>query len=151
MGNICRSPTAEGVFNALLKKRGVSDAFEVDSAGTYGGHAGRAPDTRMTRAAALRGYALTGKARQVTGDDFTRYDLMIAMDGQNIEDLTRLATLTGNTMQRVRLLCSFLPGFDASNAPPVPDPYHGGDAGFERVLDMIEEACPAILEHLQSP
>jgi protein-tyrosine phosphatase len=148
LGNICRSPAAEGLFRALVERQGLGERFTIDSAGTYHGTAGRPPDPRMQRAAQRRGYTLVGQARPVTGDDFARFDLLVAMDGQNLDDLQQIAGLTGQSMSRIRLLGSFLPGFGEDNAPPVPDPYRGGEEGFEHVLDLIEQACPAMLDYV---
>lgn len=143
MGNICRSPTGEGLLRHLAADRGLDGQVEVDSAGTIGYHAGAPPDARMRRAAERRGYRLGGSARQVARSDFQRFDLIIAMDTDNLNDLH--ASAPDHPRAEVRLLSSFLP----PGAPDdVPDPYYGGDAGFETVLDMVEQACPAILEHL---
>jgi len=146
MGNICRSPAAEGVFRALADQRGLADAIDIDSAGTIGYHAGSPADMRMQVAARQRGYELTSAARQVNRADLDDFDLVIAMDRENLLDLEALA---GGPQPHIRMLGAFLDGV-ASNAdaPDVPDPYYGGEAGFQRVLDMIEAACPAILEHL---
>lgn len=142
MGNICRSPAAEGLFRSLVEDRGLEDRIEIDSAGTIAHHAGERPDRRMREAASRRGYELDGAARAVRREDFDRFDLVVAMDGQNQVDLLDLATPEGG---QLRLLSDFLP---PGSARDVPDPYYGGTRGFELVLDMIEEACPAILDHL---
>ncbi|MEM8933098.1 MAG: low molecular weight protein-tyrosine-phosphatase [Acidobacteriota bacterium] len=142
MGNICRSPTGEGLFRQLVEDRGLEDRITIDSAGTIAHHAGERPDPRMRDAAARRGYELDGAARQVTREDFDRFDLIVAMDGQNVVDLLDVATPHDGQLQ---LLSDFLP---PGSATDVPDPYYGGQRGFEIVLDMIEEACPAILDHL---
>lgn len=153
MGNICRSPTGEGVFRALVEKRGLSDKIEIDSAGTIGHHTGHPADARMQEAARRRGYSLDSRARQVTPKDLQRFDLVIAMDRANYDDLLPLAADEAQ-QKRVRLLGEFLPGnasVSRDEVPDVPDPYYGGAAGFERVLDMIESACPAILDTLLKP
>jgi len=142
LGNICRSPAAEGLFRRMVIDRGLEDQVRVDSAGTSGFHAGEAPDTRMRGAAAARGIRLVGHARQVRPQDFGDYDLIVAMDRINHQDLLRIA---GEYGRSVRLLSEFLPeGWPAD----VPDPYYGGEEGFERVLEMIEAACEPMLDHL---
>ena len=147
MGNICRSPAGEGYFRHLVAQRGLSEAFEIDSAGTIGYHAGSPADQRMREAAEARGYPLETRSRQVTNDDLEHFDLVIPMDRANLDDLLRMPTAVPD---KIRLLGSFLPPDQHNHGgpPDVPDPYYGGDAGFQRVLDMIESACPAILEHL---
>ena len=145
MGNICRSPTGEGVFKHFIDERGLNDRFHIDSAGTIGHHVGAGADPRMSVAAERRGYALLSKARQVSAEDLTNFDLIIPMDHDNLYDLESLA---GGARDNIRLLGSYLPNvIDNTTAPAVPDPYYGGDAGFEEVLDMIESACENILEH----
>ena len=141
MGNICRSPTGEGVMRQLLAEHGLDGEIHVDSAGTIAYHEGDPPDARMRAAAARRGYELEGRARQITARDAARFDLIIAMDRSNHADVVE--QLDGHTAD-VRLLSDFL---DAGPVD-VPDPYYGGAQGFERALDMIEAACPHILEHL---
>jgi len=143
LGNICRSPTAEGVMYHLLAERGLEGAVEVDSAGTIAYHAGEGADPRMQRAAAERGYSLDSISRQVEPEDFEAFDLVVAMDRSNREDLEAMAP--DGTFGKVRLLSDFL----SDGAPAdVPDPYWGGAKGFGRVIDLIEEACPRILEEL---
>ncbi|MEM9553429.1 MAG: low molecular weight protein-tyrosine-phosphatase [Acidobacteriota bacterium] len=149
MGNICRSPAGEGLFLDLLAQRGLDDAVEVDSAGTIGYHTGAAPDRRMRRAAEARGVTLEGAARQVRADDFERFDLVIAMDRENHADLDALGLTRGG---QLRLLSDFLDADQRTTwGVDVPDPYYGGDAGFEHVLDMIEAARERLLEHLIDP
>lgn len=148
MGNICRSPAGEGLLRDLVEKRGLADRVEIDSAGTIGYHVGNPADGRMRRAAERRGYRLTTRARQVTPQDLERFDLVVAMDRANYDDLV---ALRADCADRVRMLGSFLseaPEPGGPLGPDVPDPYYGGDGGFEAVLDMIERAAPAILEHL---
>lgn len=145
MGNICRSPTGEGVFKHFIDERALNERFEIDSAGTIGHHTGANADSRMSSAAAKRGYELLSRARQVAVEDLNSFDLIIAMDHDNLADLQRLA---GGPRDNIRLLGSYLPNASGNQeAPPVPDPYYGGDAGFEEVLDMIEAACDSMLEH----
>ena len=145
MGNICRSPTGEGVFKHYVDERGLNHRFEIDSAGTIGHHSGANADARMTAAARRRGYQLMSLARQVSEDDLDTFDLIIPMDHENLIDLERLA---GGPSDVIRLLGSFLPNaVDNDSARSVPDPYYGGAAGFEEVLDMMELACDGIFQH----
>jgi len=145
MGNICRSPAAEAVFRYHVQESGYASLFHVDSAGTIGYHTGSPPDSRMRQAAGRRGYRLDSVARQVTPADLEIFDLVIAMDHDNLAALRALAPEAGDS---VRLLGSFLiPEAGPADIPPVPDPYYGGKEGFEKVLDMIESACPAMLDH----
>lgn len=143
LGNICRSPTAQGVMEKVLQEAEL--VVEVDSAGTGGWHVGQSPDPRASRAAAHRGVDLsTQRARQVSVEDFRRFDLILAMDESNLEDLQRMAP--AETRDRVRLFLDFHPD------PPVrsvPDPYYGGENGFEDVLDLVEAACRGLLAHLE--
>lgn len=143
MGNICRSPTGEGVMKHLLVEQGIQDHVFVDSAGTHSYHVGESADPRMIRAAADRGFDLTSRARQVEQADFSRFDLILAMDSDNLEALHQMAG--EGESEHIRLLSSFLP---SSFPVDVPDPYYGGDQGFDEVLDMIEAACPQILDLL---
>ena len=145
MGNICRSPAAEGVFRHLVAQRGLTERLDIDSAGTIGHHAGKPADLRMQRAATERGYDLQSRARQVEAHDLDTFSLVVAMDRANLADLE---DLHGKPADHLRLLGEFLPKGQQNHAgpPDVPDPYYGGDYGFERVLDMIEHACPAILD-----
>ena len=138
MGNICRSPTAEGVMRRLIDEAGLD--IEVDSAGTGGWHAGEPPDERATLAARRRGVTLAGAARQVKPADFRRFDMLIALDRSNLRDLLALAP-DEEAAAKVRLLVA-----DAD----VPDPYYGGDRGFENVLDMVEAACRELLDELRA-
>ncbi len=135
MGNICRSPTAEAVMRRLVAERGLEERVEVDSAGTGSWHVGAAPDSRSREAALRRGTTLGGAARQVTLDDFERFDLLLAVDRHNLEDLRRIAP--EGTGHKVRLLADV----------DVPDPYYGED-GFDLVLDIVEQACERLLDEL---
>jgi protein-tyrosine phosphatase len=139
MGNICRSPTAEGVMRRLLRDAGL-EGVEVESAGTGGWHAGEPPDERAAAAAARRGVTLEGSARQVRPADFRRFDLLVAMDRGNLRELLALAP-DDEAAGKVRLL---VPDAD------VPDPYYGGDRGFETVLDMVERACRGLIDDLRA-
>jgi protein-tyrosine phosphatase len=145
MGNICRSPTGEGVFKHYVRKAGHEDKIHIDSAGTISYHAGNPADSRMREAASRRGYSLDSIARPVKDRDIREFDLIVPMDHENLYDLERMA---GGSRSHFRLLGSFLDGVTNNRqAPPVPDPYYGGQQGFEDVLNMIEAACPAMLEH----
>lgn len=144
LGNICRSPSAEGVFRAFVAERGLGAQVEVDSAGTGVWHAGELPDPRSRQAAAKRGYRLDSRARQVEADDFQRFDLIVAMDRDNLRTLHAMR----QGRARVCLLSEFLP---PGSPPDVPDPYYGGTRGFEQVLDMIEAACEPLLAALSPP
>lgn len=145
MGNICRSPTGEGVFKQHVKQAGYQGSIFVDSAGTIGYHAGNPADSRMQLAAEKRGYSLDSLARQVTVKDIEDFDLVVPMDVENLENLYYLA---GSRPPNIRMLGSFLEDSDDPvMGRSVPDPYYGGEAGFEEVLNMIELACPSMLEH----
>ncbi|AMR77467.1 low molecular weight protein-tyrosine-phosphatase [Cupriavidus nantongensis] len=144
MGNICRSPTAEGVLRAKLDAAGLAALVELDSAGTHEYHLGRAPDPRTQRHALQRGYDLSAlRARKVGVPDFDRFDLILAMDRENLAGLLKLRPDAGD---KVRLLMSFATRHDADE---VPDPYYGEGDGFERVLDYIEDACDGLVAELR--
>jgi protein-tyrosine phosphatase len=149
MGNICRSPTAEGVMRTLLRDSGLDARIELDSAGTGGWHAGEPPDARATAAARSRGIALGGAARQVTPADFERFDLLVAMDRENLRELHALAP-DDEARGKVRLLREFDPTAVAAGELDVPDPYYGGARGFERVLDLVQSACRGLLADLRA-
>jgi protein-tyrosine phosphatase len=145
LGNICRSPAAEGVFRATVTRAGHADSIHIQSAGIIGYHTGASPDPRMSAAARRRGYLLGSSARQVTRRDLDSQDLIIAMDHENLRELEKLA---GGKRSHIRLLGCYLgSGFDNPQTAPVPDPYYGGPEGFDTVLDMLEEASEAILQH----
>lgn len=146
MGNICRSPMAHGVFQSLVEKHSLQETIGVDSAGTYAYHAGEPPDPRARAVAAQRGYSLEHlRARKVRAPDFTAFDLILAMDRQNHEDL--LARCPEPRKDQVRLLLDFA---RRTGHEEVPDPYYGGLDGFEAVLDLIEDACSGLLEYVQT-
>ncbi|MDD2880719.1 MAG: low molecular weight phosphotyrosine protein phosphatase [Rhodoferax sp.] len=145
MGNICRSPTADGVFQKKVLLAGLSDAVKVDSAGTHNYHPGSAPDERSQSHAYLRGYDLSAlRARQVQDADYAKFDLILAMDWDN------LALLQGDCppehQHKLRRLTEFCQTFDAT---VVPDPYYEGADGFETVLDLVEDACEGLLGHVR--
>jgi protein-tyrosine phosphatase len=145
MGNICRSPTAEGVFRRTVAAESLAFTLNIDSAGTHAYHVGKPPDPRARRAAETRGIDLTGKrARQVTVDDFARFDLVLAMDELNHATLLELCP--PEHRDRVRLFLEFAPQLGRVD---VPDPYYGGNNGFEYVLDLVEEASRGLLEHVR--
>lgn len=143
-GNICRSPTAEGVFLDKLAVSGFADRMHVDSAGTHDYHPGKRPDSRSARAAARRGYDISGlRARVVEVADFARFDYVLAMDRSNYHGLARICP--DSHSERLRMFLSFAPQLEMTE---VPDPYYGGASGFEDVLDVIELASIGLVEHL---
>ncbi len=143
MGNICRSPTAEGVMRAKLVAGGLD--VDVDSAGTHGYHVGAPPDERSQEHAARRGYDLSPlRARRLVAEDFERFDLVLGMDDDNLAHAARLCPPAQR--HRLKLLMSYAP--QAGN-PHVPDPYYGGEAGFEDVLDLVEAACDGLIAALR--
>ena len=144
LGNICRSPTAHGVFQSLLEQRGMDASVRVDSCGTGGWHVGEAPDRRATAEAAKRGYDLSSlRARQVTAADFERFDYILAMDHMNLADLKDIcpADYSGH-------LGLFLPFAENVSEQEVPDPYYGGPGGFAHVLDLVEAASEGLLREI---
>ena len=144
MGNICRSPTAEGVFRKVVEDAGMADAIHIDSAGTHAYHTGEPPDRRAQAAASSRGYELTEiRARRVADEDFAEFDFVVAMDEDNLLSLKDRAT-----EESVSELVLFLE-FSESLESEVPDPYYGGSSGFERVLDLVEEASRGLLKHIR--
>jgi protein-tyrosine phosphatase len=149
MGNICRSPTAEGVMRRLLRDEGLDGRIEIDSAGTGNWHAGDPPDERATAAARARGIELDGAARQVTAADFDHFDLLVAMDRENERDLLARAP-DDEARAKVRLLREFDPASVAAGDLDVPDPYYGGPRGFDRVLDLVQAACRGLLDEVRA-
>jgi protein-tyrosine phosphatase len=147
MGNICRSPTAEGVMRSLVREAGLEDRIEIDSAGTGGWHAGEPPDRRATEAARRRGVTLAGAARQVVPEDFERFDLLVAMDRENLRGLLAVAP-DEEAAAKVRLLREF--DLEADGDLDVPDPYYGGERGFDTVLDHVQAACRGLLGELRA-
>jgi protein-tyrosine phosphatase len=144
-GNICRSPGAEAVFNSLIKNAGIESRFEVDSAGTSGWHAGEKADHRMQSHAVKRGYNLTSIARKFTsGRDFDNFDIIIAMDDSNVSVLKSIARNSAD-LKKLFKITDFRKDY---NYDEIPDPYYGGDDGFELVLDLLEDACEGLLEKL---
>lgn len=142
LGNICRSPTAHGVFQHKINLAGLGHLVSIDSCGTGDWHAGKPPDARASAAAALRGYDLSKlRARQVTARDFDQFDIILAMDESNLEDLQGLAP--ADYRGQLALLLDFAPGLSGR---AVPDPYYGGEHGFDEVLDLVEAASDGLLE-----
>lgn len=144
MGNICRSPVAEGVFNHLVAQAGRAGEFQVDSAGTGDWHAGQLPDPRSRAVAHKHGLALSHRARQIEHADFSRFDLIIVMDRDNLSDLRSFSSLTPEQRAKVKLLREFDP--QANGNLEVPDPYYGGPEGFERMYEMIERSARELLK-----
>lgn len=149
LGNICRSPTAEGIFFDLVKRHELERHFEIDSAGTGGWHVGADPDPRSIEEAARHGVALPSKARQFQAEDFRSFDHLIAMDQSNLKDMLSLCpdpSLSG----KAKLLRDFDPQNTQHQALDVPDPYYGKDDGFARVYDICERSCAALLSTLKT-
>lgn len=145
MGNICRSPTAEAVLRKLVEDAGMAQQIQIDSAGTTGYHEGAPPDARAMAAATTRGFDLSGiRARRVTEKDFEAFDLILAMDEDNLIHLQDAAPRGARA--RLGLLLDYAPGL---RGRAVPDPYYGGKNGFERVLDLVTEACAGLLDDLR--
>ncbi len=145
MGNICRSPTAEGVLRHFIKINGLGDKVEVDSAGTHGYHVGEPPDQRTQRAASARGYNLSQlRARKVARQDLDYFDLILAMDKSNLDNLQRMAM--PEQRAKIRLFMDFAHNFDDDE---VPDPYYGLGHGFDLVLDMVEDASQGLVEDIR--
>ncbi|MGC1308856.1 MAG: low molecular weight protein-tyrosine-phosphatase [Phormidesmis sp.] len=142
LGNICRSPSAENIMTHLIAQRQLGDRITCDSAGTAGYHVGSSPDRRMNAAAQRQGITLTGGARQFTAADFEAFDLILAMDRSNYRDI--LALDTGHQYaDKVKLMCDFCRHHSDQE---VPDPYYGGETGFDYVIDLLMDACEGLLE-----
>lgn len=144
MGNICRSPMAEGVFNRIIENNKATDTFTVDSAGMYSYHSGELADNRMRFHASKRNYNLTHRSRQVVRNDFEKFDYLIAMDEDNFEGLTLMAQ-TKSDNEKIYRMVDFSRKFQPSH---IPDPYYGGDHGFEHVIDLLEDACEGFFEKI---
>ena len=147
LGNICRSPAAEAMMQVLVERHGLTERVILDSAGTYGGHSGERSDPRMRRAAEARSIPMTHRARQVREEDFERFDMLIAMDDNNYENLFRLAPNRDyhSKIYRFREFLRHHPEWSY-----IPDPYYEGQEGFELVLDLLEDGCTTLIERLQN-
>ena len=147
LGNICRSPAAEGVFLHLLNQRGLNDQFIVDSAGTGNWHVGHPADRRMSDAARRRGIHLPSRARQIELNDLEEFDLVLTMDDDNLEAVRGLAREAGaRATAQIQPMLSYSKRYSERE---VPDPYYGGETGFEHVLDLLEDACSNLLDELR--
>jgi protein-tyrosine phosphatase len=146
LGNICRSPLAESIFRHLAADRGVEDEFEIDSAGTSGYHAGSAPDARSVATARERGVEVSGRSRQFTREDLRDFDLVVVMDAENLAEVNAIRAAVGEGA-RVHRLREWDPEPDDYD---VPDPYYGGEHGFERVHDLVHRSCEALLNQLMA-
>ena len=142
MGNICRSPTAEGVFRKLVSDAGRDAEFSIDSAGTIGYHSGDRADRRMRAAAAERGYQLDSRARRIDIADFDRFDWIVTMDDDNFRDVSGMSP---DSRSRVVRMCDYCEMHDVTE---VPDPYYGGNEGFYTVIDILEDACGNFLRQV---
>jgi protein-tyrosine phosphatase len=149
LGNICRSPTAEGAMRALVSQAGLTAEIELDSAGTGSWHVGSSPDARASATAIARGITLEGSARQVSSEDFQRFDLLLAMDRANLRELQGLAG-GERARAKIRLLREFDPASAQTGDLDVPDPYYGADGGFEEVLDLVQAACEGLLAEIRA-
>lgn len=145
LGNICRSPSAENIMRHLVTEKGLDGEIVCDSAGTSSYHIGAAPDRRMRSAASKRGIELVGQARQFRRQDFEDFDLILAMDRDNYRDILACDP-EGKYRDKVRLMCDFCRQFDEKE---VPDPYYGGPAGFDHVIDLLLDACGGLLVQIQ--
>lgn len=146
LGNICRSPAAEGIMRRIVEERGLDESIEIDSAGIGPWHVGELPDRRMRSHGADHGYDFSSRARQIRRDDLARFDYIIVMDSENYRDVTALAQ-TEEQRDKVRMMTDFCchhPGHVS-----VPDPYYGGDKGFELVIELLEDACEGLIEEIE--
>ncbi|MES2439259.1 MAG: low molecular weight protein-tyrosine-phosphatase [Verrucomicrobiota bacterium] len=146
LGNICRSPAAEIIFRQQAADAGRAEEFEIDSAGTIGHHAGSPPDSRMSETLQRKGYAIAGRARRLAEDDLKTFDLIVTMDETNLSDVQRLDK-TGRLHPKIRAFVSYCRTHDDLR---VPDPYYGGQRGFDHVIALLEDGCAGILESLQT-
>ena len=145
LGNICRSPTAQGVFTSLVRNEGLDQSIQTESAGTGAWHSGSPPDHRAQLAALARGYDLSSqRARKVIESDFRKFNYILAMDRQNYEDLSVMAP--PDTTSKIKLFLTFVPNIDKTE---IPDPYYGGQKGFDHIIDLIEAASYGLLRDIQ--
>ena len=145
LGNICRSPAAEGAFIHLIKEKGIFDQFYIDSAGTSSYHEGEKADSRMREIAKKRGIELPSWSRQVTQEDFADFDLIIAMDKKNYKDLKAICP-TKDNLAKIKMMTDFK---QKSHHLEVPDPYYGGEKGFEEVMDLVLDCSEGLLNFLK--
>jgi len=146
LGNICRSPAAQGVMQHLVELKGIGHCFEIDSAGTYSGHQGQLPDPRMRKHAHRRGYDLTHRSRPITREDFDHFDVIVAMDESNRRNLLRLST-TPEQDAKIVMMGDYIVKLRA-HYDYVPDPYYEGAEGFELALDLLEDSCSNLLDDI---
>jgi protein-tyrosine phosphatase len=146
LGNICRSPLAEGIFLQLVQEAGLADRFEIDSAGTGAWHVGERPDARAAMVASRHGVELDSRARQITNEDLARFDYVIAMDRENLLNIERLAD-SSDSEAEIHLLRDYDEGAEGDD---VPDPYYGGASGFETVYEMVHRSCQNLLDRLKA-
>lgn len=147
LGNICRSPAAEGIMISTAERRGMEDLLEIDSAGIGPWHVGELPDRRMRSHGADHGYDFSSRARQIRRDDLRRFDYIVVMDSENYHDVTSMARDEAER-RKVRMMTDFCRHHPGHRS--VPDPYYGGDRGFELVIELLEDACEGLLEHIVS-
>ena len=146
LGNICRSPAAEGVFKQKIKERDLENFFVVDSAGTGSWHVGNLPDKRMRTTALSRGIELTSRARQIEGHDLYEFDLILVMDKDNLDAVKSLTKDQNNPVNsKIKLILSYSKNFQLDE---VPDPYYGGQNGFDKVLDLLDDAMDGLIDSL---
>lgn len=145
LGNICRSPAAEGIFQHFVDERGLTDQFVIDSAAIGPWHIGDLPDPRMRRCGACHGYHFNSRARQFSSDDFDRFDLIIGMDLENLRAI-RAKARSKEDEQKIRLMADYLRHHP--NHPTIPDPYYGSDRDFELVIELLEDACEGLLKDI---
>lgn len=146
LGNICRSPAAENIMNHLIAQANLSEKIICDSAGTAGYHIGSPPDPRMAVAAARAlGIKLRGEARQFEKADFQSFDLILAMDRENYQNILSLDVSAGQYRDKVLLMCDFC---SRHSTTEVPDPYYGGSEGFNHVIELLLDACDGLLQHV---
>lgn len=146
LGNICRSPSAENIMNHAIAQAGLSDRIVCDSAGTSSYHIGSPPDARMQAAGRRRGLKLKGRARQLQPEDLAKFDLILAMDRENYRDILHLDS-QGIYKDKVRLMCDYAQNHRDRD---VPDPYYGGESGFDYVMDLLEDACQGLLQEIKA-
>ncbi len=146
LGNICRSPAAEGIMRHIVEREGMADIITIDSAGIGGWHVGQLPDRRMRSHGAVHGYDFCSRARQFSPADFARFDLIVAMDNENRADLEGMAR-TDADRRRIVMMADYLRSHPGHTT--VPDPYYGGDSGFELVIELLEDACEGLFEEVK--